>query len=490
MTTLRRRGSVIPSDTNARTRTARASTARRAIDGRGVWALRAMIALLALPGGDVNAAVNSAAAGPAPAPLSGGFAPETAPPKTPRAILCGALIDGRADTPRQGVAILVEGDRIAKVGGRDIVPKDAEVIDLGSATVLPGLMDLHSHPLIDSDSYQIDNLRRSSAFKALRALKAVQANLAAGWTTLRIPGDADVFYAPMDLKRALAEGMFVGPRLAGAAHYISVTGGGGDINFMSPEQHLIADGLVVDGVDAMRKAVREEIKYGSDWIKLLVSGAFMTVGDNPADVHFSAGELEAAVDEARRRNVPVMAHAHATEAIKMSIRAGVRSIEHGTFLDEEAARMMAEKGVYLVPTIYVGDYYIEHGTDSPEMRKMVELSKKYHDDFYRRIGMAIKTGVKIAVGSDFGGYDPRLNFGEIRSLVKAGMTPMQAIQAGTRVAAECLRWDDRLGTIEAGKLADIIAVPGDPLRDLAVLERVTFVMSGGRIVKRPGGGTF
>ncbi len=418
--------------------------------------------------------------------LSGGFAPESTPPKTPRAILCGALIDGRSAAPRRGpVAVVIEGDRITKVGGRDVIPQGAEVIDLGDATLLPGFIDLHSHPLIDSDDYQVAHLRSSSAYKALRALKAAQVNLVAGWTTLRIAGDADVFYAVMDLKRALAEGMFVGPRLAGAAHYISVTGGGGDINFMSPEQHLISDGLVVDGADAMRKAVREEIKYGSDWIKLLVSGAFMTVGDNPADVHFSREELEAAVDEARRRNVPVMAHAHATEAIKMAVRAGVRSIEHGTFIDEEAARMMAEKGIFLVPTIYVGDYYIEHGTETPEMQKMVELSRKYHDDFYRRVRMAIKAGVKIAVGSDFGGYDPRINFGEFRSLVKAGMTPMQALQAGTRVAAECLRWDDRLGTIEAGKLADLVAVPGDPTADLGVLERATFVMSGGRVVKRP-----
>lgn len=418
--------------------------------------------------------------------LSGGFAPETTPPAKPRAILCGALIDGKSATPRKGpVAVVVEGDRITKIGGRDVIPAGADVIDLGNATLLPGFIDLHSHPLIDSDDYQIANLRYSSAYKALRALKAAQVNLEAGWTTLRIAGDADVFYAAMDLKRALAENMFVGPRIAGAAHYISVTGGGGDVNFMSPEQHLLADGLVVDGPDAMRKAVREEIKYGSDWIKLLVSGAFMTVGDSPADVHFSQAELDAAMEEARHRNVPVMAHAHATEAIKMAVRAGVRSIEHGTFIDEEAIKMMVERGTFLVPTVYVGDYYIEHGTDTPEMQKMVALSKKYHDDFYRRVNLAIKAGVKVAVGSDFGGYDPRINFGEFRSLVKAGMTPMQAIQAGTRVAAECLRWDDRLGTVEAGKLADLVAVPGDPIADLGVLEKATFVMAGGRVVKRP-----
>ncbi|HZN05032.1 MAG TPA: amidohydrolase family protein [Candidatus Polarisedimenticolia bacterium] len=420
------------------------------------------------------------------AELSGGIVVlEPSPPEGQRVILCGALIDGRSATPRKNAALLIEGDHIVKLGGRDIAPAGAPVIDLGTATCLPGLMDLHSHPLIDSDSYQVDSLRMSSATKSLKALKAVQANLLAGWTTLRIAGDADVAYAAMDLRRALRDGLFVGPRLAGAAHYISVTGGGGDINFMAPEQRLLADGLVVDGVDAMRKAVREEIKYGSDWIKLLVSGAFMTVGDNPADVHFSRGELEAAVEEARHRNIPVMAHAHAAEAIKMAIRAGVRSIEHGTFVDDEGIRLMVEKGIFLVPTIYVGDYYAERGTDSPEMQKMVDLSRKYRDDFYRRMAKAVKAGVKIAVGSDFGGYDPKVNFGEFRSLVKAGMTPMQAIQAGTRVAAECLRWDDRLGTIEAGKLADIVAVPGDPLSDLSQFERVNFVMLGGRIVKRP-----
>lgn len=465
--------------------TVRRSTTWRRFTGFGAVVIFGAAALTGDPARAAEEAKTSASRTDSGA-LSGGFAPETTPPVKPRAILCGALIDGKASTPRKGpIAVVVEGEKIVKIGGRDVIPAGAEVIDLGSATLLPGFIDLHSHPLIDSDDYQIANLRHSSATKALRALKAAQLNLAAGWTTLRIAGDADVFHAAMDLKKALAEGMFVGPRIAGAAHYISVTGGGGDVNFMSPEQNLKADGLVVDGVDAMRKAVRDEIKYGSDWIKLLVSGAFMTVGDNPADVHFSQAELDAAMEEARHRNIPVMAHAHATEAIKMAVRAGVRSIEHGTFIDEEAVKMMVERGTFLVPTIYVGDYYIEHGTDAPEMQKMVDLSKKYHDDFYRRMKMAIKAGVKVAVGSDFGGYDPRINFGEFRSLVKAGMTPMQAIQAGTRVAAECLRWDDRLGTIEPGKLADLVAVPGDPIADLGVLEKATFVMSGGRVVKRP-----
>ena len=338
--------------------------------------------------------------------------------------------------------------------------------------------------MIGTDSYQIDHLRWSSAGKALRGLKAVQDNLQHGWTTLRFTGDADVGYADVEIRRAIDEGMFVGPRMTGAGHYISITGGGGDINFLSPEQHVIADGLVVDGVDAMRKAVREEIKYGSDWIKILVTGAFASAGDNPKDVHFSPEELRVVVEEAARHNVPVMAHAHATEGIKQAVLAGVRSIEHGTFVDTETIALMVERGTYLVPTLYIGDYYIEQGSPSGAQQKLVDLSKKYRAENFRRIGEAIRAGVKVVVGSDFGGFDATINAREFACLVEAGMTPMQAIQAGTRVGAELLGWDDRIGTVEPGKLADLVAVDGDPLADISALERVRFVMLGGKVVRR------
>jgi imidazolonepropionase-like amidohydrolase len=401
------------------------------------------------------------------------------------AVVAGRLIDGEGEGVRHEVAVVIEDDTIVAVGGSEVIPADAEIIDLGSATLLPGLIDAHVHPLIRMDDYQTDHLRESSAAKALRGLKAVQDALRAGWTSLRIAGDDDVFYAPVEMRRAIDRGLFVGPRLAVAPHYLSITGGGGDINFFSPEQHLIADGLIVDGVDAMRRAVRTEIKYGADWIKLLVTGAFMSAGDNPKDVHFSQEELEVAVAEANRLGVPVMAHAHSAEGIKMAVRAGVRSIEHGTFIDSEGVQLMVEHGTYLVPTVYIGDYYIEERPDSPSQQKMVELSKKYRDEFVANIGRAIRAGVKVAVGSDFGGYDSTINAREFASLVEAGMTPMQAIQAGTRIGAELLGWEDRVGTIEPGKLADIIAVAGDPLQDLSELERVIFVMKGGEIVKAP-----
>jgi imidazolonepropionase-like amidohydrolase len=291
------------------------------------------------------------------------------------AVVAGHLIDGRSDQVRDSVAVVIDGDRIVAVGGVEIVPAGAEVIDLGSATILPGLIDTHVHPLIRMDDYQTDHLKESSAAKALRGLKAVQDSLLAGWTSLRIAGDDDVFYAPVEIRRAIDRGLFVGPRLAVAPHYLSITGGGGDINFFSPEQTLIADGLIVDGVDEVRRAVREEVKYGGDWIKLLVTGAFMSAGDNPKDVHFSPEELEVAVAEANRLGVPVMAHAHSAEGVKMAVKAGVRSIEHGTFIDAEGVRLMVEHGTYLVPTVYIGDFYIEERPDAEAQQKMVELSK-------------------------------------------------------------------------------------------------------------------
>ena len=398
------------------------------------------------------------------------------------AIRCGRLIDGRAAEAIEGAVVVIEGDRIVSVGRQ--VPEGAEVIDLGDATLLPGLVDTHVHPLIAGDHYQLNHLSHSSAYKALRGLKGVQGVLKAGWTSLRIPGDADVHYAHIELRRAIDEGLFVGPRIAAAGHYISITGGGGDVNFLSPEQEVIADGLVVDGVDEMRKAVRREVKYGSDWIKLLVTGAFMSAGDNPKDVHLSPEELRAAIAEASRLGVPVMAHAHAAEGIKQAVRAGVRSIEHGTFIDDEGIELMLERGTFLVPTLFIGDFYIEAGSETGAQDKMIELSLRYRKEYFRRIGAAIAAGVKVAVGSDFGGYgySPELNARELASLIEAGMTPMQAIQAATRVGAELLGWDDRLGTVEAGKLADLIAVDGNPLEDIAELESVDFVMLGGKVV--------
>jgi imidazolonepropionase-like amidohydrolase len=358
------------------------------------------------------------------------------------------------------------------------------VIELAGQTLMPGFINCHEHPLMYADDYQNAHLQASSAYKALMGLAALQRQLLAGWTTVRVMGDADVHYANQDIRKTVDAGIFLAPRLTGAGHYISITGGGGDVNYMSPEQAVIADGLVADGPEEIRKAVREEIKYGSDWIKLLVTGAYQSVGDDPRNVAFSPEELEAAVAEANRHNVPVAAHAHAAEGIKQAVTAGARSIEHGTFLDDEGIRMMAARGTFLVPTIYVGDYYAE-GDKLRAQDKQDDYAANQRGKFLAAVGRAHQQGVKIAVGIDLGGYmtDPKVFVREMAVLVEAGFTPMEAIQAGTRVGAELLRWDDRLGTVQAGKLADLVAVTGNPLDDMKALEAISFVMVGGRIAK-------
>jgi imidazolonepropionase-like amidohydrolase len=397
-------------------------------------------------------------------------------------LLCKKLIDGTGkviDNP----AIIIEGKKITGILKKSEAPKEATVIDLGDYTVLPGLIDAHVHTNYNSDDYQVAHLRQSSAAKTLTALKQLQDLLAEGWTTVRIAGDADVEYGSMEIKKAINKGLFVGPHIHGAAHYLSVTGGGGDINFMSHEQKIIPDGLIVNGPEEVRKAVRDEIKFGSDWIKILVTGAFMTVGDNPQNVHFSPEELKMAVDEAARREVPVMAHAHATEGIKQAVRAGVRSIEHGSYMDEEAIDLMIQHGTYLIPTLTIDLYFKEKIADSKALSKAIELAKDSRAELYSNLRLAIKKGLKIGLGTDYIGWTPNFSAREFSEYVSLGMTQMQAIQAGTKVNAELLQKDKEIGTIEIGKLADIIAVKGDPLKDISELQKVKFVMINGTVVK-------
>lgn len=399
------------------------------------------------------------------------------------------IIDGFSPEPIENIAVIVEEASIVALIDRAKIPSDSQVIELPGMTLMPGMINCHEHPLMYADDYQSAHLHASSAYKALKGLASLQRLLLHGWTGVRVLGDIDVYYANQDIRKVIEEGVFTGPRITGAGHYISITGGGGDINFTSPEQCLCTDGLIADGPDEMLKAVRNEAKYGADWIKLLVTGAFMTVGDDPHNVAFSPAELRAAVEEANRLNLPVAVHAHAAEGIKQAVRAGVRSIEHGTYMDEEAIALMVEHGTYLVPTIYVGDYFGERRKLRAQ-EKNDDYFRNYRAKFLALVGKAHAAGVKIAVGLDLGGYntEPHHFVREFAVLVEAGLSPMQAIQAGTRVAAELLMWD-KLGTIEAGKLADIIAVAGNPVEDIRALENVGFVMMNGKIIRSVGADT-
>lgn len=398
------------------------------------------------------------------------------------ALIAKALIDGTGKVIPNPVVVL-DGNRIISITTKGQLPKDAAVVDLGDYTLLPGLIDLHVHPNLTTGDYQVDHLKGSSAAKALQGLKNLQDILAAGWTTVRVAGDGDVGYANLEIRNAINKGLFTGPRIYGAGHYLSATGGGGDINFLSYEQAIIADGLIVDGPEEMRKAVRTEIKYGSDWIKLLVTGAFMSAGDNPNNVHFTEEEVRAAVEEAGRRDVPVMAHAHAAEGIKLAVRAGVRSIEHGSFIDEEGMDLMVQKGTWLIPTFSVHTYYENLPTVDPALQKSVEIGRKTKESMYANMKLAVKKGVKFGLGSDNVGWPAAYSAQELVEYVSIGMTPMQAIMCATRTNAEILKKEKDFGTVEPGKLADIIAVKGDPLKDITELQRVKFVMANGKIIK-------
>lgn len=400
------------------------------------------------------------------------------------ALVPDALIDGLSDTPQKDRAVLIEGDTIIDVVDVDTLTPEVRQIILPGQTLMPGLINGHEHPLIYGDNYQNVHLSGSSAYKTLLGLAALQGMLQHGWTTVRVMGDADVYFGNQDIARAVSEGVHQAPRITGAGHYLSITGGGGDINYLSPEQAMISDGYIVDGAMEVRRAVRREIKFGSDWIKILVTGAFHSVGDDPKNVAFSPDELAEAVAEANRHGVPVAAHAHANAGINQAIEAGVRSIEHGTYLDAHSIELMVEHGTFLVPTIYVGDYYA--GTDKLlAQEKNDDVYLNYRDEWLSLIGQAHRAGVKVVVGSDLGGYniDPRAYAREIAVLTEAGLSPMAAIKAATSVAADMLQWSGQVGSVQAGRWADLIAVSGNPLTDLSLLEDPAFVMKGGEIVR-------
>ena len=415
-----------------------------------------------------------------------GHSPKGFSKQNSSALIADRIIDGVSQKPVMGSAILIKDEKIIDVVSETSIPDGYIITRLDGMTLMPGLINGHEHPLLHLDDYQNGHLQASSAYKALLGLATMQRWLQHGWTTIRVMGDGDVYYANQDIRRAIEEGVFVGPRITGAAHYISITGGGGDVNFLSPEQSVIADGLIADGPEEIRKAIRTEIKYGSDWIKIMVTGAFHTVGDDPKNVAFSDEELSVAIAEAGRHNVPVAAHAHAASGINKAVNAGVRSIEHGTYLDDESIRLMVRNGTYYVPTIYVGDYYAGTG-------KLLAQEKNdgpylsYRKEWLENIKKAHAAGVKIVVGVDLGGYniEPHVYAREFATLIEAGLSPMEAIKAGTSIAAEMLRWEDRVGSIRSGMLADIIAVSGDPLEDISVLENPSFVMIGGVLVRSP-----
>lgn len=390
---------------------------------------------------------------------------------------------------RERNAIHVVGDRIEAVGPDDgSVPDGASVIDLSGSTVLPGLMDMHSHLVgeIDTGQGYAGLVMRSAAQEALAGIPNARDTLLAGFTTVRDIGTFRAF-ADVALRDAIEAGWLIGPRMMCAGAYVTCPGGGGDLTGLAPDvDAAVPRDLrfgVTSGVDQMRANVRQILRYGADFIKVIATGAVLTSGTNPGLPEFTEEELRAAVEEAELAGTFVAAHAHGAEGIKRAVRAGVRSIEHGSLMDDEAIDLMAEHGTYLVADMYDGDYILEEGpalgfTDEV-LRKTILTNDAQREGFAK----AVKTGVRIAHGTDSGVYPHGRNAKNLAYYVRCGLTPAQTIQSATRWASELMGWEDRVGTIAPGRLADLIAVPGDPTDDVALLEDVAFVMKGGEIVK-------
>ncbi|MEX0644979.1 MAG: amidohydrolase family protein [Parvularculaceae bacterium] len=398
-------------------------------------------------------------------------------------VRAGKLIDVVRGVVLEDQLIRIDGDRIAGVGPYAPPPEGAEVLDWSTKTVLPGLFDMHSHLIGDIQSAGVaDPLLSSGAQDALIGAANARATLRAGFTTVRDVGCWRAF-TDVALRDAINAGYVAGPRMAVAGGYFTIPNGGGAITGLAVDVVVPPDfeAGVVRGPDDAREKARNFLQHNVDFLKTIATGAVLTVGTDPGMPELSEAELRAIVEEAAKYGKHVTAHAHGAEGAKRAIRAGVRSIEHGSLLDDEVLRMMKSRGVWLVADIYNGDYIDEVGTrdEWPEetMRKNRETTDEQREVFRK----AVKMGVRIAYGTDSGVYPHGDNAKQFPYMVKYGMTPMQAIRSATINAAELLGWEKDVGSISVGRYADMIAVDGDPIDDITVLVGEKIVMKGGEI---------
>jgi imidazolonepropionase-like amidohydrolase len=390
------------------------------------------------------------------------------------------LIDVKTGKTLDNQTVVVVGDSIQSIGPSDSIKalEDDVVIDLGSKTILPGLIDVHTHITMDSNFDPYHELTWTDGKSAIIGVVNAQTTLMAGFTSIRNVG-ADG-YTDVDLRDAINAGWVVGPHMLVSGPALGITGGHCDEDLLPYRYHYVSEG-VADGISAVQQKVRQNIKYGVDLIKICATGGVLSKGDDPQASQYTLEEMQAIVADAHRLGRKVAAHAHGAQGILWAATAGVDSIEHGSYINDKAIAVMKKNGTYLVPTLYLEDWILEKGNLPIFYRqKMLDVSKVAKTN----IKHAMQAGVKIALGTDAAVYPHGLNAHELDVYVnQLGMTPVAALQSATVNAADLMGWTAKTGSLEAGKWADIIAVDGDPIKDVKILQNVKFVMKSGVVYK-------